>query len=123
MRKFWIVRALKITVFVMLAIVAMGSVVMFLWNWLVPTLFHGPVINFCQALGILILSKILFGGFKKGGCNRGCHYKGGSHWRNKLEEKFSNMSPEEREKLKQKFGNRCKSWMWETPSEDTKKDS
>jgi hypothetical protein len=36
-------------------------IVRLLWNWLVPTLFKGPRIQFGQALGVLILSKILFG--------------------------------------------------------------
>ena len=40
-------------------------VVMLLWNWLIPSIFtNGPEITYWQALGILILSKILFGGFK-----------------------------------------------------------
>lgn len=87
-----------------LALIALTAVTMFLWNWLVPTLFAGPVINFWQALGLLVLSKILFGG--KGYWHQRCggdhqHY---GHWRAKL----SAMSPEEREifkkKLKDKWG-------------------
>jgi hypothetical protein len=41
-----------------------GLVVMSLWNWLMPTLFGWHVISYWQALGLLILSKILFGGFR-----------------------------------------------------------
>lgn len=37
-------------------------VVMWLWNWLVPDLFNGPVLGYWQTLGLLILSKILFSG-------------------------------------------------------------
>lgn len=68
-----------------------------LWNWLVPDLFSGPVITFWQAFGLLVLSKILLGGFSKGG-HRGAH-----SWKMKAHEKFSRMSAEEREALKQRM--------------------
>lgn len=71
-----------------------------LWNWLVPALFAGPIITFWQALGILALSKILFAGFGK----RGCYGPRGHHsWKGRLHEKFSNMSPDEREAFKQRM--------------------
>ena len=40
-----------------------GVVVRLLWNWLLPELFGFPPITFWQALGLLALSRILFGGF------------------------------------------------------------
>lgn len=40
-----------------------GWVVMLLWNWLMPMLFGITTVNFWQAVGIIILAKILFGGF------------------------------------------------------------
>ena len=110
MKKFWILKGIKMGLLFILAIIAFGFVVMYLWNWLVPTLFNGPIVNFYQALGILVLSKILFGGFKKGGhCN--CH-RGGwkGHLRDKIESKMSNMTAEEKEKFKKRFGNRCNMW-------------
>ena len=39
-----------------------GVVVLQLWNWLLPPLFGVPEVSFWQALGILALSRILFGG-------------------------------------------------------------
>jgi hypothetical protein len=48
-----------------------GEVVMLLWNWLAPALFGLRQITFWQALGLLALCRILFGGFGLGG--------GGSH--------------------------------------------
>jgi hypothetical protein len=36
---------------------------MHLWNWLLPPLFGWRQITFWQALGILALCRILFGGF------------------------------------------------------------
>ena len=43
-----------------------GLVVMVLWNWLMPALFDLPPVNYGQALGLLILSRILFGRFRGG---------------------------------------------------------
>jgi hypothetical protein len=74
---------------VILGIAALGWVVMALWNWLIPTLFvGGRDIDYVQALGVLLLSKILFGGL------RGHGFHGRWH-RNRLEQ----MTQEEREKF------------------------
>ncbi len=83
----------------MVGLLVVGFVVMGLWNWLVPVLFNGAQISFWQALGLFALAKILFGG-GWGGRGR-C---GGRHkWNNRYYEKFSSMSPEERERFKQKM--------------------
>lgn len=68
-----------------------------LWNWLIPVLFSGPVLTFWQMLGLLVLSKILLGGFGKG------HHKGGHNWKMHARNKFSRLSPDERESIKQKM--------------------
>ncbi|UII29949.1 hypothetical protein LVD17_16755 [Fulvivirga ulvae] len=73
---------------------AIGLVVMSLWNWLVPDLFNGPHITFWQALGLFLLSKLFFGITGK---------KGGQHWKHKWKHKMATMSPEEREKFKERF--------------------
>ena len=44
-----------------------GAVVMWLWNWLMPVIFHLGVITYCQALGLAILGRLLFGSFHHGG--------------------------------------------------------
>jgi len=44
-----------------------GEVVMQLWNWLLPALFGWREVTFWQALGLLALCRILFGGFGRGG--------------------------------------------------------
>lgn len=76
-----------------------GFVVMNLWNYLLPGILHVTAITFWQALGIFVLCKILFG-FGRGGHRM----HGGAPWmRNKMEERFKNMSPEEREKFKAKM--------------------
>ncbi|MBS1682844.1 MAG: hypothetical protein JST48_14115 [Bacteroidetes bacterium] len=97
----WIV---KIVAFVLLAIVALSWITMWLWNWLVPDLFHGPQINYWQTMGLLLLSKILFSGFTKG------HRHGGGPWRPYWKEKWNTMSPEERERFKQKLKDKWCGW-------------
>lgn len=79
-------------------------VVMLLWNNILPEVITSVKdISYFQAMGILVLSKILFGGF-------GRRNSGG--WRNKekwmdMKEKFSGMTPEEREKFKAEWKNKC----------------
>lgn len=73
---------------------------MWLWNWLVPDLFHGPVVTYWQAIGVLLLSKVMFGGLGRGyrGRHRD-HYPGGM-WRKDFRGKLEKMTPEEREKFR-----------------------
>ena len=54
----------KFVLFVVVAIAVYSVALMALWNWLVPTLFDLPRITYWQALGLLGLSRILFGGFR-----------------------------------------------------------
>jgi hypothetical protein len=106
-KKFWVK---KIVGFIVLAIAmtaVLGYVVMLLWNNVLTAVVSVTAITFWQALGLFILSKILFGGFKGGGC-WGCH-KGGQ-WKNEMKEKWHSMTPEEREKIKQEWRNRCGVW-------------
>lgn len=74
-----------------------GQVVMLLWNWLLPPLFGWQQVTFWQALGILALSRILFGGFGM---------KGGPHpkMRRSMAQHWEHMTPEEREKFRQGIG-------------------
>lgn len=48
---------------------ALGYIVMFLWNWILPEVVHAGRLNFWQALGLLVLCRLLFGNFNKGGGN------------------------------------------------------
>jgi hypothetical protein len=92
-----ILKIMLIIPLVVLAIGLFGWVTMSLWNWLIPELFNGPLITFWQALGFLVLSKILFSGIGKSGG----HHK--AHWKRNWKKKFSRMSLEERELFRQKF--------------------
>jgi Ca2+/H+ antiporter, TMEM165/GDT1 family len=93
-------KIIGIIILVIIGVMVFGGVVMLLWNNLMPPIFHLPVITFWQALGLLILTKILFSGFRGGG-PRG-------RWKEKLNDRWRNMTPEEREKLKQEWGRRCR---------------
>ena len=93
--------------FVMMGIVfaiAIGFVVMLLWNWLMPAIFGLTTITYWQAVGLLILSKILFGGgwFRK-------HSGGHSswHWRKRFMKKWEHISEEDRQKMKERFKDCC----------------
>ena len=73
---------------------------MHLWNWLLPPLFGWRQITFWQALGILALCRILFGGF-------GCHGSWRSNFRRRMAERWEHMTPEERERFRQGMRGRC----------------
>jgi hypothetical protein len=81
-----------------LAIVAgFSAAAMLLWNALVPGIFGLGAINFWQALGLLCLARLLFGGF---GMFHGHHGRGwGKHSRNPMREKWERMTPEERKEF------------------------
>jgi hypothetical protein len=96
MRRQWGVKVLKFALLAILFVAAIGFVVMTLWNWLMPTLFSWHGITFWQAVGILILSKILFGGFRGG---RGP----GRHWRRRMMERWEQMTPEQRDEFRKGF--------------------
>ena len=67
------------------------EVVMHLWNWLLPPLFGWRMLTFWQALGLLLLCRILFGGL-------GGH--GGPGPRGRRFGGCRKMTPEEREKFR-----------------------
>jgi hypothetical protein len=107
----YIAKGILIGILCIGAFFAFGWITMSLWNWLMPALFGLHVITYCQAFGLLILSRILFGGFHKG-WRRGCHGRGrcnGSHggWKSRWENKWAQMTPEEKEKFKKGFGKKC----------------
>lgn len=110
MKKFWIKKGLMILFFGGIAILVFGFVVMSLWNALLPAVLGVKAITFVQALGILLLSKILFGGF-----SGGRRWRGSSAWKEKMKNRMDGMTPEEREKFKAEWKNRC-GGRWEAPS-------
>lgn len=84
---------------VVVGIGVLGVAVMLLWNWVVPALFVGArTIDFARALGLLVLSRILFGGFRGHG-----GWRERRHWR-----KWNSMTPEERERVQAAWASRSR---------------
>ena len=103
MKRFWIFKGLRVLALIAIGVTVFGYVVMTLWNWLLPSLTGWHVISFWQALGLLILSKILFGGFRGGGHRPW-------QWRRRMMERWERMTPEEREKFRDSMRGRCGSF-------------
>ncbi len=82
-------RKFKILVMAVVAVAAVTTLVMLLWNALLPVIFGVKSIGFFQALGLLILSKILFGSFHGHGMF--------ARRRQEMRERWMAMTPEERE--------------------------
>lgn len=105
-------RILRFVLFAVLFVVMLallGFVVQGLWNWLTPALFGWKTISYWQAVALIILSKLLFGGFRFSG--RGCGYR-----RHRMKERWEEMTPEQREKFRE--------WFWarwgQVPRPDSK---
>jgi hypothetical protein len=80
------------------AVAGFSAIVMLLWNAIIPSLFGIAGINFCQALGLLALCRILFGSF--GGAMGGFRHGMGAHLHhNSIREKWQKMLPEERKEF------------------------
>lgn len=78
---------------------ALSYLVMFLWNAILPDVIGVNTLSFWQAAGLLLISKILFGGF-------GGHRKHKKHgpWK----DKWMNMNSEERHEAKSRWKEHCK---------------
>jgi hypothetical protein len=100
MRKKWIYMAPLAILGMALFITIGGEVVKQLWNWLLPPLFGWQQITFWQAIGLLALCRILFGGF-------GLHGPGRSYSRRRMAERWERMTPEERERFREGMRGRC----------------
>ena len=101
-KRYWVRKFLMFLLIGIGAILLFGFLVMTLWNSILPAVINVSTISFGQALGILILSKILFGGFGGGWGGRRRQ-----NWKQHMENKWSNMSPEDRQKFQQNWRTRC----------------
>ena len=93
MRKWWFmvpVGIMGMALFVFLG----GTVVQMLWNWLMPSLFGLRQVTFWQAVGLLGLCRVLFGG-------SGFMHGPRSRYRDRLRERWVILTPEERERFRQ----------------------
>jgi hypothetical protein len=94
-------RVVKVFGFILLAIIfaaGFGEAVLHLWNWLMPAIFGLHTITYWQAIGLLCLSWLLFGG-KRGARMPFSRHRMGGRW--------ARMTPEEREKFRQRMRERC----------------
>lgn len=96
-----VAKVILILPLVIAVLAAVGAMVMLLWNALVPQLFHGPQLGYWQAVGLLVLSRLLFGGLRGHGWG---HRHGRGHL---LRERWEQMTPEERARLREKMQTRC----------------
>jgi len=99
MRKKWFFIVPAAIIGIALFIFIGGESVMLLWNWLLPPLFGWHQINFWNAVGILALCRILFGRMGGHGFRR-------SKFRGGMGERCANMTPEERERIRQRMRER-----------------
>jgi hypothetical protein len=97
MRRRWMFVAPAAIVGIVVFTAIGGVLVRELWNWLLPSLFGWPALSFWQALGLLALCRILFGGL--GGR--------GFHSRRRMAARWEAMTPEERERFRQRMSGRC----------------
>lgn len=80
-------------------LLAIGWLVMFLWNSILPEVTSVKRLTYWQAVGLLLLSKILFGSFRK----PAPWSKKKEHWR----KRWNNMSDAERQDIKDRWKKRC----------------
>ena len=90
--------------FFIAAVFLMGAIVMLLWNAILPAVTAAKPLSYWQAIGLLVLSRILFGGLRFGrpGWKNG-HPGKYRAWR----EKWVNMSEEERIQFKEAWRRKC----------------
>ena len=100
---FWNKRSIFFPIAGVAIIFLFSWVVMLLWNGILPSVLGVNTITFWQALGILVLSKILFGGFKGGHRHPESHH---NHKQDSLN-RWMHMNREEREKMRAEWKGRC----------------
>jgi hypothetical protein len=108
MKRKWIVLAPLAILAVLLFVALGGAAVRALWNWLLPALFGWPRITFWQALGLLALCRILFGGLggPGGGRRSNLGRRVSERWDQRVAERLEHMTPEERERFRQRMRER-----------------
>ena len=95
-------------------VLGFGQAVLHLWNWLMPAVFGLRTITYWQALGLLGLGWLLFGG------PRGFFHGHGGHWRHRMKERWESMTPEERERFRHGMHRRCGHGHHQEPAPETK---
>lgn len=97
--KYKFLRIIKVIVIIALILTVLSAAVMHLWNGLMPSLFGWRMLSFGEAMGLLILCKILFGGIRGPGM-------WGPPWMHHMRQRWQQMTPEEREKFREMLQSR-----------------
>ncbi len=87
---------------VAVAIAVAGGAVMLLWNAVLPAVGSVRELDYPQGLGLLLLCRILFGGFGKRGTRSWGGHRG-VQWR----EKWKGMSDADRTRFREEWKARC----------------
>jgi len=90
MKSRWIVKGFEIAILITIVIAGFGQAVLQLWNRVIPDIFALPAISFWQALGLLALCRILFGGARLMGMGNFRHRRA----------RWEQMTPEQRESFR-----------------------
>ena len=53
------------SLFMLIGLAVIVAAIMLLWNYLIPSIIGWTTINYWQALGLFVLTRLLFGGFRK----------------------------------------------------------
>jgi Ca2+/H+ antiporter, TMEM165/GDT1 family len=101
-RRVWSKRQYLIPPMFLAGAIVIGFVVMLLWNAILPDVLGVKIITFWQALGLLLLSKILFGGYHNH------HVRHKPHHNDKRREFWRNLSSEEKIKMRNELWNKFK---------------
>src|SRR5437773_6029696 len=99
MRRKWIFLGPLAILAILLFIAIGGVVVLQLWNWLLPPLFGWRQITFWQAVGILALCRILFGGLgfhDRSRSHSAIRRRIGDRMADRVAERWEHMTAEER---------------------------
>ena len=65
MKKYWMRKIPFVIAIAVAGIAVFSAIVMLLWNSILPSVLHVGTITFWQAAGLLLLAKLLFGGFRR----------------------------------------------------------
>src|SRR5262245_59484267 len=88
-----ITRTFHIALLITIVIAGFGQAVLQLWNWLLPELFGLRPLRFWQAVGLMALSWILFGGLRGFGMIAGPR-------RSSTPDSWARLTPEERDRFR-----------------------
>ncbi len=109
-RMFFVIGPLAIVAIALLITLGSG-LVMYLWNWLLPSLFGWRAITIWQAFGLLVLCRILFGSHGW----RGPRSNVRERMRERMANRWKDMTPEQRERMRKRWAMACG---FEPPAEE-----